>query len=540
VGAAALAFFLAACPGAGHPGPAPDGSTSSGAGRRGGELVVAYPYEPATLNPFVVGGDAPPTRDLVRPLWPGLYRLGPRGSREPWLLAAEPSAADVGGTPFSVRVRLREDAVWSDGKPITADDLRFTWRAVMTSPGIATRDGYDRLSDVVVVSPKEARLVFKAPFARWRDLFSAGLGVLPAHALGKTDISRALARAWPVSGGPFVLKSWTPGLQIVLERNPRAWGGGPLLDRIRIEFVPDPVTALQLYARGQVDVIGPYAAVQMARRAAAAVPGSSVGSDRGATWVGMFLNVKTPALADARVRRALAMCLDRASIVEGLVREQGAGLDAPSGGAPARTSATFSRYPYDAGEAGRLLDAAGWRSPSGGGTRAKGGKDLEVTLASVADDELSSRVLRALNAEAAAVGINLNLVAVDANQFWGSWIVGSRFQAGLLVERDPPGGALRARFGAAGAHNVSRLSDAGLLAALDRSDATMDDADPAVKAPFDTVAALVPVIPLFSLDVTLAARPGVRDVVASASEDGFLAGAATWWREGGSVSPSPS
>ncbi len=537
---AAVATLLVACPSG--PGGGGGGNGNGGGPKpvRGGELVVAYPHEPATLNPFVTGGDASATRDLVRPLMPALYRLGPSGAREPWLLASEPAGENIGGTPWSVRLTLRDDAVWSDGVPITADDLRFTWQAVMKSPGIASRDGYDRLTDVVVEGPKKARLVFREPFARWRDLFSAGLGVLPAHALGATDMSSALASAWPVSGGPFVLASRTAGLEIVLERNPWAWGEDvPMLDRIRIEFVPDVVTALQLYARGEVDVLGPYPAVELARRAAAALPGSAVTNDRGATWVGLFLNVKTRELSDVRVRRALALLLDREIIVEGLVREQGGPLDSPSAGDVARTDGSFARYAFDPTEAERLLDAAGWKRSSSGGTRRKGSRELSVTLAATESDELSQRVVRALNAQASSVGVDLNLVSIDFDQLNRDWLPGSRFEAALLTLRDPPGGGVRARFGLGGSSNVSRLSDKALVAALDAADPTLDDGAPAVDVPSLRVASLVPVIPLFVLEVVLASRPGVHGVRASASADGFLWNAASWWRKPG-PSPSPT
>lgn len=537
---AALALaLLAACPSSNEPGG--NGSGNGGVRpARGGEVVVAYPHEPSTLNPFVTGGDAPATRDLVRPLMPALYRLGPDGKREPWLLAGEPAATDVGGTPFSVRLHLREDAVWSDGRPITAEDLRFTWRAVVSSPGIASKDGYDRLTDVAVEGPKIARLVFREPFARWRDLFSAGLGVLPAHALGKTDISQALARSWPVSGGPFVLKSRTPGLQIVLERNPRAWGDVPLLERIRVVYVPDVVTALQLYARGEVDVLGPYPAVELGRRGQTARAGSQVTGDRGATWLGLFLNVRTPELTDARVRRALVFALDRAAICEGLVREQGTLWNAPSSSDGGRVSASFEKDLADTAEAERLLDAAGWRAGSAG-ARTRSGRELSVTFASDAAGELTQRVARAMNTQAIGVGIDLNLVGIDHDKLVGEWAPGDGFEAGLLVVRDPPGGALRARFGLAGPANISRLRDRRLDDALDAADRTLDDASPAVDAPSARIAELVPVIPVCLLEVTTVARRGVHEVDASAAADGFLWNAASWWVEGGgSASPSPT
>lgn len=539
--AACVLLVLTGCPSDDEPGG--DGRPTGGATAspdRGGELVVAYPHEPWTLNPFVVGGDAPATRDLVRPLMPALFRVGPDGAREPWLLASEPAGADVGGTPFAVRLRLRDDAVWSDGTPITANDLRYTWQVAVRSPGIASRDGYDRLTDVVVEAPKTARLVFREPFARWRDLFSAGLGVLPAHALGTINISKALSTSWPVSGGPFVLKSRTPGLELVLERNPRAWGGTPPLDRIRIVFVPDVVTALQLYARGRVDVIGPYPAVELGRRAAAVRRGSIATSDRGGTWMGVFLNVRTTELADTRVRRALALALDREGIVEGLVREHGALWDAPSAGNPARIAQSFASYRENEAEAERLLEAAGWRRGSGS-VRRKGGRELSVTLASAGSDEMMQRLVRALNTQARGVGIDLNLVSLDYDRLVGDWAPGSRFEAGIFVSRDPPGGALRSRFGVTGPANVTRLRDANLARELDAADRTMDDASPAVDAPSARIASLVPVIPICLLEVTIAARAGTHEIEANSSADGFLWNAGEWWIDGGaSPSATPS
>src|SRR5437867_4467875 len=275
-GLALALALLTACPHT-RPKPAPTGSSPSAtaaASPRGGELVVAYPHEPATLNPFLAGGDAPATRDLVRSLMPSLYVVEPGGKRVPSLLDGEPEQVDTQeeGSPNRsiVRMTLRSDAVWSDGVPITAEDVRFTWQTIMNKRwhGVA-REGYDRIAKVIVDGPKVASLVFYGrPFGRWQDLFSAGLGVLPKHVLIGKPFDTALATSWPVSGGPFVLKSWTPGLQIVLQRNPRAWEKVPSLDRSRVEFVPDVVTAFQLLERGQVDALVPYPGVEMQRRGA--------------------------------------------------------------------------------------------------------------------------------------------------------------------------------------------------------------------------------------------------------------------------------
>lgn len=286
-------------------------------------------------------------------------------------------------------------------------------------------------------------------------------------------------------------------------------------------------------------MLGPYAAPDLARRAKAARDGTTTSADRGATWAGLFLNVRSSLLSDVRVRRAIAQGIDRRAIAEGLVRDQGAFTDVPSGGDPARTVASFARYGYAPAEAEKVLQAAGWRG-SGRGTRRKSGRELSVTVAAVEDDELIQRVLRASNGQASAVGIDLNLVSMDADELWGPWIHGSKFQAALLIERDPPGGSLRARFGLPGAHDVSKLNDGRLRTLLDGADAALDPNVPAVDAPLGRVGELVPVIPLFQLDVVLAARNGVNEVVASAAADGFLAHAERWWIEGATPLPTAS
>jgi peptide/nickel transport system substrate-binding protein len=523
----ACALALAGCPSSRSGGGAPSPSPSPA--DRGGEIRVAYPWVPATLNPFLRGGDAPGVRELVRPLLPALYRLGPGSARVPWLLDHEPAPADVGGTPFSVRLRLRADASWSDGMPITAADLRFTWRTVMDPRWpIASRDGYDRLTDVVVESPTVARLVFSTPFARWRDLFSAGLGVLPEHALAGKDFSRELARSWPVSGGPFVLASYTPGLEMVFARSPHPWGGAPLLDRLRVLFVPDPTTALQLYRRGEVDVLGPYSAPDFARRATEA--GATVSRDLGSSWVGLVLGTKAGPLASVEVRRALARAIDRAGIVEGLVRDEGEIHEdafVAEGGA-----GSFSGLTHDPGAADRILDQAGFRR-TGGGARHKGGADLAFSIASVVSDDLADRILRAVHTELRARGFEPNLVALDSDELWPDWLLSSRLQAALVRFADPPGGSARAHYHTSGGWNYSSVSDAVLDRALDGADA---DAKGLVQVG-GRVAELLPVLPLYRPRVTAAAGDAVHGVEANASADGMFVSAHRWWREGG-ASPS--
>ncbi|MBI4729662.1 MAG: hypothetical protein HY775_09225 [Acidobacteria bacterium] len=518
--AAALALVVAlpACPG--RPARSPERP-------RGGAVTVAYPHEPATLDPFAPGGDAPATRDLIRLLMPALYRIGPRGERSRWLLAREPVPEP--GPPFSVALDLVAGARWSDGRPITSGDIRFTWKAALARGSVA-RDGYERIADIVEESPSRARLVFGEPFRRWRDLFSAGLGILPEHALSGKDLSRVLGGSWPVSGGPFVLVRRRAGLDMLFERNPRAPRGGSGLDRLRVVFVPDFTTALDLFRRGEVDALAGYQAVDAASRAERA--GARVSSDIGATEAALVLAARSGPLADVRVRRALVSSFDRARISTGLVREEGRRLDTPLAGDPVLSTPVFPPKD-DLSRARRLLAAAGWRASgtAGAGARRRRGKPLRVTLAFVASDDLPGVVARALRRQASLAGFDLVLLPMEPGFLWRSWVGGGRLEAALLVWRDPPGGSLRARFSSGGSLNVSGLGDPRLDAALGRMDSAVSDAEArrAASEAQRRMGDLAPVVPLYDARVMVAARAGVGGIRASAGADGPLWNAGEWW-----------
>jgi peptide/nickel transport system substrate-binding protein len=480
----------------------------------GGTLTIAYPHEPATLNPFVVGGDAPATRDLTKLLLPGFYRFGPNGSRERWLLASEPRLDP--GPPFRIAVRLREDAVWSDGSPITSADVRFTWKTILDRRWpIASRDGYDRITDVVAVDARRLSLVFSAPFSRWRDLFSAGLGVLPSHVLVGRNFGSTLEKSWPVSGGPFVLRAWTPGLRVVFARNPRAWGTAPSLDRLVVTFVGDSLTALRLLESGAVGALSAYQTADFGRRAAA-ISGTQVTSDIGATWAGVFLDVGASPLSDQVVRRALTLSIDARRIAVGLVRAEGTYLGAP----PATARVPARLYLHNLARARSMLQNAGWR---GAKVRSRRGVSLSLTIAGV-DDLLSFLVMRALQLQAQRAGIRFELVSLTSPRLWGGWLRSNRMRAALVISRDPSAGFLRARFGTTGASNLSSLRDPTLQRLLAQADLGRSDAEAGAQR---RLASLAAVIPLYRVRVSLAAR-GVEGMRASAGADGPFWNAERW------------
>lgn len=503
-GPVALVLLLTGCPG----GTAPPQPSPPVVPR--GSITIAYPAEPATLDPFLAAGESPATRDLVRLLMPALWRIGPDGSRERWLLAAEPEV--LPGEPFSVRMRLRPDARWSDGRPITVEDLRATRRVAMDPSRMpASRDGYDHIERIVAESPTVARVEFKRPYRRWPDLFGAGLGVLPAHLVDSKRGLARLGRRWPVSGGPFVLERWRRGLDMTFVANTGAWDATPHLERIRVVFMPSATGALRLLREGRVDALGPYLAEDWLRRASDA---GEVSSDQGATWGGILFNARDEVLDDHRVRRALLDSLDRERLARGF-----GGEDAALELGPGPEAAAIGDADEHLPRARRLLARAGW---TGGPIRSSGGLDLSFGLAFEDVQDLPAFVTNAVVYHARRAGIEVDAVPLDPAVFWGEWLEGPEFEAAFVVWRDPPLGGVRAHVGTTGAGRSrlpgrARLRSPELDRALAADDRNVEGQATRAARPLRRLA---PVVPLLRFSVTIVTRAGIEGVAASAEADG--------------------
>lgn len=293
-------------------------------------------------------------------------------------LAAEVPSRENGGISEdgkTITVKLREGVRWHDGKPVTAADVRFTYDAIMNPNNtIDTRYPYEDYIESID-TPDDFTVVihFKQPFAGWWTMFPY---VLPQHLLGDVEsLDNAEFNRAPVGFGPFKFKEWASGDHITLEKNPDYWQGAPKLDFVYIKIVPSSQAQMAaIQAGGQVDigVFHSYDEVPVLQ----ALGTVEVKAIEYAYNEHYFFNLdpKTghPAFQDARVRRAIAMSIDRAQITETLLQ----GLTQP-----ARTFWDGTAYanqqipliPYDPQAAAALLDEAGWIDHDGDGIRDKDG-----------------------------------------------------------------------------------------------------------------------------------------------------------------------
>ena len=379
--AAALILVLGACTGGATTKP-PGGPRPV----QGGGISFGVLGSPATLDPYSpVASDL--TRALVTPLYPSLFAMQPDGRVRPELAVG--SRLIHGG----MRIRLRR-ATWSDGSPITAEDVVASVRRARPPSGFA------RVRSARAMGDRE--LVLRGRITT-RDVATAAY-VLPG------------GRPQPPGGrfgGPFELTRVVPGLRLDYRPNARWTGDGPYLHRLNVFFVESLDEMLALLDKRRLDAAAVPSAVTLGYR----LDALDVVHDSALGWSSIRLDMRW---IDSRRRRvSIARGLMRSTIEEGVVRDGGRIADRlDPGPGPGGASGPFSTL------------------PSGGGSTGP------VRLAAPAGDEQLLQIARIARQQLSGAGFAVQLLAVEARTLYGPWQRHPR--AGAILERVAGAPGLRA------------------------------------------------------------------------------------------------
>jgi peptide/nickel transport system substrate-binding protein len=299
--------------------------------RRGGTVVFGQDQEPRTLNTFVLEGNLFATTEVYTALMDSGMRYNNRAQLLPQLLDGRPQV--VRANPFTVRFRYKANAKWSDGRQITAADMRFLWQTIMAKDGenfrwdITSRVGWEDIR-AVQGNGKQVTIVFSKPYAAWESGIVAS-PPLPAHALQGENFNQVWRNdtknpknGQQVGSGPYIVQSWQRGQQITLVRNPQYWGPQKaFLDRMIFRQVPNTQTQFQALLAGELQVTRPQYQPQI----------QEVMQDRrfnvqmGPEYVWEHLDFQQgpnghPALKRQFVRKAIAIGINRQQIANNLYR----------------------------------------------------------------------------------------------------------------------------------------------------------------------------------------------------------------------------
>jgi len=223
----------------------------------GGTVVVSVPRLPKNFNPSTPQGANQITAAVMEQVWPQAFVTDSQSA-----LTTEPGFledAEVESlSPFTVVYTLNPKAVWSDGTPIGVADFVYNWQQQLRwapdlgESGLAA--GYEAISSITSSNGGSAIAVeFSHPYTEWESLFS---DLVPAHIGERYGWAAAFEGFNParvVSGGPFEVTSYTPGVRLVLSRNPHYWFTPAGVAHIILEVEPS-ADALSDLETGRVEI----------------------------------------------------------------------------------------------------------------------------------------------------------------------------------------------------------------------------------------------------------------------------------------------
>ena len=422
----------------------PMASTPPAAGMDGktrgqdGELKILQWQAPTGLNPHQTTGttNALASSLIIEPL----MTYQPDASLWPTLLTEVPTVANGGVTPDfkTVTLKLKPDVLWSDGTPLTADDVIFTWQFVMdpknntiTQPiwaVIANMTAVDQ--STVKVDYTVSNIGWYVPFA---DLFNGML--MPKHYIEANGAD--IMKTKPIGTGPYVLKSFAPNDQVIYEASPNyREPNKPTFATANIKGGGDPHSVAQAVLQtGAWDfawnvVIEPDVVKDMegpdAKGSFRVGPGtgnealrfnfsdpSKTGPDGQRSWYGN----PHPLFSDPAVRKAIAMGVDRNLILNQFYSPPGDKVAKDFvNGVPDLASPNTS-WTFDADAANKVLDDAGWTK--NGDTRSKDGVKMEFQFTTTISS-VRQKTQQVVKANLGKLGITVNLQQTDAGIFFNS------------------------------------------------------------------------------------------------------------------------
>ena len=406
--------LLAACGGGGGGDKGGNGGSGGGAGQ-GGTAIVGILGNIQSFNP--VTNTASTVQDIERyMLFTPLIQFDQKLQPQPYLAESWTMDGDTG-----VTMKLRRDVKWHDGKPLTAEDVKFTFdlaKNPKATSGLVGSVYLTQVKSATVVDPYTIRFAFTNPHAQSLEDF--WWSPVPKHILGNVAPEQLTQHPFnqkPVGSGPFKLGDFRPNQSLALEANtafPASMGGRPKLDRVVFRMIPEATTLVTELLNGTADVIGwtllPDQAAQVKSQQGNGFRLSSFPS-REFYYVGW--NTGREPFTDANVRRALGMAINKQQMIQGLLR----GFGQPAHGvippwSPMHTDLSAGDR-FDPNAAKQILAQAGWRDTNGDGIVEKNGKPLRFTILTNSENRLRQDIAAFVQQQLKAVGADAQVRTIE-------------------------------------------------------------------------------------------------------------------------------
>ena len=280
----------------------------------------------------------------------GLSRIDPDMTVQPDLAESWTASDDLKTWTF----KLRSGVKFHHGRVLDAGDVVATMQRILDpATGSRARTNLSMVDKVAAVDGLTVRFDLNVPYAGFADIFAdRQLRIVPKDKLDELSTH-------PVGTGPFMFKSWSPGDRLELVKHPDYFEKGlPRLDGVTLRIVPESAARMAALESDAVDIVWsmPYETVEKLKNN----PKARIDSVSTPTWDGVILNNERPPFKDVRVRKALALTIDKAAIVELVLFGQGDPTFSPIPPSHPYFNRALKFNPPDIAKAKKLLIEAGY------------------------------------------------------------------------------------------------------------------------------------------------------------------------------------
>lgn len=421
-----IALFVGGCT-TPQAGPEEPGEPSDGP-KLGGSITYGMTGDPVIFNPILYTDS--PSGFVIDRVYSGLVRANENlemvgDIAESWTFSDD-------GLVWTFN--LREDVKFHDGTPLTSEDVKFTYEAILHPDYTGIRaTNFKSVEKIEAPDPYTVEFHLKEPFAPL--LTYLGFGILPKHIFEQThikDMKENPANFEPIGSGPYKFVEWVRGQHIILEANEDYYGEGPYIEQVIIKFYQDEQVMLAALEKGDIDYMGSIPPDDIERVKAehsdrldfVEVPAN------GYTYIG--LKQTHPILSDKRVRKALMYGLNRQAIVDDILLGYGTVMNAnipPVSWAYAEGE--LEPYEYNPEKAKQLLEEAGWvEGPDG--IRVKDGQRLSFTLVTDSGSKQYESIIMLVQEDWEKIGVEMKPEFLEWSVLCSQYLDVAKFEAYML------------------------------------------------------------------------------------------------------------
>ena len=372
----------------------------------GGTFVEGVLGAPQYINPLLAG-DNPVDRQITELVFDGLTRY-----EDGELVPALANQWEIGEDGRTVRFELRDDVVWHDGEPFTAEDVAFTYALMqdVDFPGDSAAQRLWQSIDIRVITPQVIEFELREPYAGFLDATTTG--ILPAHLLSSETVGAMPEWAFnrnPVGTGPFSVaagQDWGGDGMLRINPFPEAWPQGARINDIAFRFYGSESELVEAFQRGEIQAINDVSPAMLPD--VIRLPDTRLFTAPAARYSSLFFNMSdkgSDATRSVDVRRALANALNREWIIDRSLNGQGVshiGPFLPSSWAYHPEILTM--YGSEPLSATASLEGAGWLLPDGAEQREKEGVPLILRFL-VYDTPTNRTVAEEIEAQWKEIGV---------------------------------------------------------------------------------------------------------------------------------------